>query len=118
MNKVLLTGHLATEPEVKTLDSGKKVVSFRMRVAKKDKERTGMFFTITAWGTNADFVGKYFKNGDPVEVNGHLNVREWEKDGEKKSVVEVIVDELGFVPTKKTDRPASAQESNIDDMFA
>lgn len=117
MNQVILSGYLTKDPEVKTLNDNKKVVSFRLGVNKKNQSD---FFNITAWGHNAEFLGKYFKKGDPCEVIGYLKTREFEKNGETRSVVEVIVDNIGFVPSRKTDRPATPEnleDLNIDDMF-
>ena len=119
MNQVILSGYLSKEPEVKTLTDGKKVVSLQIAVHRKDKDKTSDFFNITAWGHNAEFLGKYFHKGDPAEVRGQLRTRKYEKDGETRSIVEIIVDDIGFVPSRKTDRPATPRndEPSFEDMF-
>lgn len=114
MNQVILSGYLTKDPEVKTLNDNKKVVSFQLAVNRKDK--TADFFNITAWGHNAEFLGKYFHKGDPAEVTGQLKTRKYEKNGETRSIVEVIVSEIGFVPSRKSDRPASTKNDDPDDL--
>ena len=70
-NKVILMGRLTAAPEVKTTGSGLSVTSFSIAVDRrhiKGEEKAADFFNVTAWRGTAEFIGKYFKKGDPIIV--------------------------------------------------
>ena len=107
MNKVILTGRIASEIEAKVTPSEVNVCSFRIAVNRRFKNAEGNydadFISCVAWRGQADFIGKYFKKGDPIELCGSLQTRNYEKDGQKVYITEVVVDEVGFSLSKKAD---------------
>ena len=100
-NKVQLIGNLGNNPEIITLESGKKLARFTIatnevyRNAKGDKVQDTQWHTIVAWNKTAEIVEKYLSKGNEVAVEGKLSTRSYEdKDGVKKYITEIIVNEL------------------------
>lgn len=100
-NRVVLSGRLCYEPELKTTNNGKEVVNFRIAVPRiYDKDNTD-FFDIVAWEKTAVFLCQYFRKGDGVEVDGQLRTRQYQaKDGTNRTVVEIYADNVSFPPGK------------------
>ena len=104
-NRVILIGRATRDPELKTTPSGTSVVSFSIACnrswtqAGEKKEEVG-FFNCTAWAKLAETIAQYVKKGDKIAVEGRLQQRSWEKDGQKHSVVEIVVDNVQFLGGK------------------
>lgn len=98
-NKVILIGNLTADPELKQTQSGLSVCSFSIAVNRKmAKNGECDFINIQAWRQTAEFVSRYFKKGKPILVCGQLQTRQWEdKQGNKRTVTEVVADEVSFV---------------------
>ena len=105
MNKAILSGRIASEIELKTTANDVSVCSFRIAVQRRFKNAEGNydadFISCTAWRSSAEFISKYFSKGDPVEIGGSIQTRNYEKDGQRVYITEVVVDEAGFVLSKK-----------------
>ena len=104
-NKVILIGNMVADPELKTTPSGVNVCSFRIavgrRYAKPNEPQQTDFIDIVAWRAQAEFVTKYFSKGKPILVCGSIQSRNWQdKEGNKRTTVEVIADEITFVERK------------------
>ena len=116
MNKVILSGRIASELELKTTPSAS-VCSFRLAVQRKFKNSEGKydadFISCVAWRSNADFICKYFKKGEPIELVGNLQTRSYESEGHKVFVTEVVVDETGFVLSNNKDENKSTQSETF-----
>lgn len=99
LNKVILIGYMVADPELKQTGGGVSVCSFRIGVGRKmSKEPVSDFIDIVAWRQAAEFVCRYFRKGQPIQVVGSLQGRSWEdKQGQKRYTLEVVADELGFV---------------------
>ncbi len=112
MNKAILSGRICSDIELKTTTSNVSVCSFRIAVSRRFKNAEGNydadFISCQAWRSNADFIGKYFKKGDPIELCGSIQTRNYEKDGQKVYVTEVVIDEVGFVLSKKQEGTTEA----------
>lgn len=112
-NKVILGGRLTADIELKTTPSGVSVCSFSLAVNRKvgkDQEPKTDFINCQAWRTTAEFLARYFKKGSSLCIVGNLQKREWEdKDGNKRSSTEVVVDEAMFVDSK-SEGPSVADE--------
>ena len=112
-NKVILGGRLTSDPELKTTQAGISVTSFRMAVNRrpgKDGESVTDFFSVTAWRGTAEFVTKYFRKGSCICVTGSLQNREWtDKEGNKRTVTEIVADEVFFVDARSEMPQAQAQ---------
>lgn len=113
-NHAVLIGRLTRDVEVRKTQSDKSVASFTVAVNKPyNKEHDhpeADFFGCVAWEGRADFISKYFKKGDKIAVAGRLQTREWEKDGAKQRVVELLVEDVEFVE-KRADAAAPKSDA-------
>ena len=103
-NKVILVGNLTADVELKQATNGQSVCSFRIAVNRKmAKNNECDFINIVAWRQTAEFICRYFKKGNPILVCGSLQTRTWQdKQGNKRTETEVVVDEATFVANKET----------------
>ena len=113
MNKVILMGRLTREPEVRYSQSSEPVAVARYTLAvsrrmKKNGEQEADFIPCVAFGKSGEFAEKYFRKGQMVAVTGRLQVRSWDKDGERRYTTEVIIEEQYFAEGKNS-QPAAAQ---------
>lgn len=116
MNKCLLTGRLTADIEIRQTQSGLAVTSFTLAVKRPREKDTTDFITCVAWRQQAEFLGRYFKKGDPVEVVGTLTSRAYEdKNGNKRTAFEVVCDEVNFC-LKTESKPATETGLNGDDL--
>jgi len=106
-NKVHLIGHVGNAPEIKNLESGKKVASFSIATndfykdSKGEKVQDTQWHNIIAWGKIADIVESYVSKGKEIALEGKLNSRSYEtSEGEKRYVTEVIVSEILLLGSK------------------
>ena len=105
MNKVILVGNLTRDPELTETPSGVAVCRFSIAVsrdyASSDGTRETDFFNVTVWRGRAENCGKYLKKGNKVAVVGSLQNRSYEdKDGIKRTVTDVIANEVEFLTPK------------------
>lgn len=102
LNKVLIYGNLTRDPELKSLPSGAPVCSFSIatnRVYKdKDgqKQETTEFHNIVAFGRPAELIAQYMKKGRSLFIDGRLQTRSWDKDGQKQYRTEIVVENFQF----------------------
>ena len=107
LNHITLMGRLVADPELRRTGSGVAVASFRIAVdrdyAPKDGgERKADFITCVAWRQTGEFISKYFTKGRMIVVDGRLEMRDWsDRDGNKRTSAEVIVDNAYFGDSKR-----------------
>lgn len=98
INQVILMGRLTRDPELRTTPTGKNVCSFSLAVDRKfGQDDTADFFDITAWDKLGELVNQYLSKGRRCLVQGRLTFRSWEQDGQKRSKVEVIAEDVTFL---------------------
>lgn len=109
-NKVQLIGNLGNAPEVKTLESGKKMARFSVatnenyRNAKGEKVTETQWHNLVAWGKVAEIVEKFLTKGKEVAIEGKLVNRSYnDKEGNKKYITEIQVNELLLLGVKTTE---------------
>lgn len=108
MNIVSLLGRMGANAEIKTLESGNSVTSFNLAVKNRDKT---LWVRIVAWNKTAELLNKYTKKGDMIGVNGRLDVREYEVDGNKRTAYEVVAEQIHFCGgSKKEDNNDNSTE--------
>lgn len=110
LNYTALQGRLTKDVEVKMTQSGTPVCQFTVAVNRDYKNQDGNteadFITCVAWKNTAEFIGKYFRKGQEIIVEGQLQVRSYtDKDGAKRYVTEVKVDRARFCGAKKDNEP-------------
>lgn len=122
LNKVILMGRLTAEPELKTTSSGISVCNFCVAVdrnyCKQGQERETDFIAIVAWRQTAEFIYKYFAKGQLIALEGSLQSRTYQdRDGNKRSVTEVIADNVFFTGDKREkNNSQSASNSGQNDF--
>ena len=102
MNKAILVGNLARDPELKTTASGVSFTNFTVactrRFANQQGVREADFISCVAWRQQAEFVARYFTKGSRIGVEGTIQTRSYDaQDGSKRYVTEVVVDNVEFV---------------------
>ena len=104
MNKVIISGYIANDIEVKQTSDGTAVASVNIAVKRpRTKDKTD-FFPCNFWRSNAEFLSKYFKKGSGIEVCGVLTTRSWEdQEGKKRYATEITVEEIDFGKKSKDD---------------
>lgn len=119
LNKVILAGRLTAAPELKQTPNGVSVLTFGLAVdrsyAKKGEEKQTDFIDCVAWRQTAEFIAKYFDKGSPLCIIGKLQKRSYDaKDGTKRYVTEVTVDEANFVESKSSKSSTPSNDYNSE----
>lgn len=102
-NKVVLMGNLTRDPELRTTPNGQNVCSFSLAVNRSWKNAQGEqqeavdYIDCNIWGKPAEIINQYMKKGSGILVSGRLQQRSWEQEGQKRSKVEVVVEDFNFV---------------------
>lgn len=104
-NKVILMGNLTRDPETRTTTSGQNVTNFSLAVSRSWKGQDGQtqeqvsYINCVAWAKTGEIIAQYMSKGSPILVSGRLEQRSWEdkESGQKRSTVEVIVEDFNFV---------------------
>jgi single-strand DNA-binding protein len=104
INRVVMTGNLTRDPELRTTPSGTSVCSLRVACNTRRKDASGEwvdkpnYFDVTVWGAQGENCATYLQKGRPVAVDGRLEWREWEdKEGNKRQAVDIIADSVQFL---------------------
>ena len=113
MNKVILTGRLTRDPDIRTTSGGKKLAGFILAV-QRDKEKAD-FIACQAWDKTADLIEAHVTKGQKIAVVGKITVSNYEKDGEKKTSTTVIVSEVEFLERKPEAKAEPAKEPGYYD---
>ena len=104
-NKVTLMGNLTRDVEMRTTPSGQSVANFSLAVSRSWKGQDGQtqeqtsFINCIAWGKAGEIIAQYVKKGDALLVSGRLDQRSWDdkESGQKRSTIEVNVEDFNFV---------------------
>ncbi len=103
INQVILMGNLTRDPELRTTPSGQSVCSFSLAVNRSWQGQDGSqqdavdYFDVTAWGKLGELVNQYMAKGRKCLVQGRLSQRSWEQEGQKRSKVEVVANDVTFL---------------------
>ena len=104
LNKAMIFGNLTRDPELKSLPSGMQVCSFSIATNRTYKDRDGKraeqtdYHNVVVFGRQAETSAQYLKKGASAYVEGRIQTRSWEKDGEKQYRTEIIADRVQFGP--------------------
>ena len=104
IHRVVLTGNLTRDPELRSTPSGTSVCGLRVACNTRRKDPSGNwidkpnFFDVTIWGAQGENCAQYLSKGRPVAIDGRLEWREWEaKDGTKRQSVDIVADSVQFL---------------------
>jgi len=107
-NKVILLGNLTRDPETRTTPNGQSVTSFSLAVnrtwrnANGENQESVSYIDCVAWGKAGEIIAQYVSRGRALLVSGRLEQRSWEdkESGQKRSKVEVIVEDFNFIDSR------------------
>ena len=105
INRVVLTGNLTKDPDLRSNPStGLSICKLRLAVNTRQKnndsgnwEEKPNYFDVMVFGRQAESCGQYLRKGRPVAIDGRLEWREWEQDGQKRQAVDIIADSVQFL---------------------
>jgi single-strand DNA-binding protein len=103
VNQVILLGNLTRDPELRQTPSGQSVASFSLALNRSYKDQSGEwqeatdYIDVVAWGPLGERVSQYLSKGRRVLVQGRLQSRSWEQEGQKRSKVEVLANDVTFL---------------------
>ena len=121
-NQVILMGNLTRDPELRQTPNGQNVCSFSLALNRSFKGSDGEwkeatdFIDIIAWGPLGERVAQYLTKGRPCLVNGRLQSSSWEKDGQKRSKVEVVAQDVTFLGGAGGGNSSASSGQAGDDM--
>ena len=122
INKCFLSGNLTRDPEMKMTQAGMAILSFGIAVNDRRRNQAGdwedvpNFFDCTLFGKRAESLGKILEKGMKVSIEGKLRWSQWEtKEGQKRSKVDVFVDEIEFMSARKQAEVVEAEVYELTD---
>ncbi len=112
VNKLILVGHVAADPEQSTTKAGTVRVTFpvathRETTSEGEKKEVTDYHRVVCWGKPGEICAKYLARGQGVYVEGQLLNRSYEKDGARRFVTEIRADEINMLTWKKKDGVAN-----------
>lgn len=130
INKAIIVGRCGKDPEVKYLPSGQAVASLSVATSESWKDKDGQkqekteWHKVVAFGRLAEIIGQYVKKGGMVYVEGKLQTRSWEKDGQKHYSTEIVASELQMLdsrgseagPVQRAETAPAAQTDDFDSI--
>ena len=133
LNQVFLMGNLTRDPELRQIPSGQSVCSFSLALNRSYKDASGEwqeatdFIDVVAWGPLAERVAQYLSKGRRCLVQGRMQSRSWEQDGQKRSKVEVLANDVTFLDSRggegadngsaaASERPKPSKPTKKDDI--
>ena len=115
INKAVISGNLTRDPDLRSTQGGMEVLRFGVAVNDRRKsQQTGEwedvpnFIDCTMFGARAQSVSRFLSKGSKVAIEGKLRWSQWERDGQKRSKIEVIVDEIEFMTSRNDSAPRAA----------
>lgn len=125
INKAIITGNLTRDAELRSTGGGLSVANFAVAVNERVKnnstgewEDRANYIDCTMFGRRAEALAQYMTKGTKVTIEGKLRWSQWEKNGEKRSKVEVVVDEVELMAArgeKRAAEPATAPQGGVYD---
>jgi single-strand DNA-binding protein len=122
INRVVLTGNLTKDPELRSLPSGTSVCELRIACnTRRKNSATGEwedkpnYFTVKVWGAQGENTARFLTKGRPVAIDGRLEWRAWEaQDGSKRQETDIIADSVQFLGPRENGSQAPAGQSSPD----
>ena len=123
-SKAIITGNLTRDPELRTTPNGSSVCSFSVAVNRTYRDTSGeqkedvSFIDCSAWGKLGEMINQYAKKGTGVLVSGRLDQRSWEDKttGQKRSRVEIVVEDFNFTGSAPRDNGGSSNNFGASDV--
>jgi len=124
LNKVFLMGNLTRDPELRYVPSGAPVATFGLAVNRRfvtqhgEKKDEVCFVRIVVFGKQAESCSQYLNKGRLVFIEGRLQYRSWEQEGQKRSVLDVVADRVQFLGGAKPSSEVESNDSGLKEDFS
>ena len=118
MNSCNFTGRLTKDPELKATQSDKKYTRFCLAVdgiKDKDGNKTADFVDCIAWNKSAEIIAQYARKGSKIGVSGRYHTTTYDKDGEKRKNIDIVVNEFDLLDSKPKDQPAQVEAAPVEE---
>ncbi len=121
INQVIIMGNLTRDPELRQTPNGQSVCSFSLALNRSYKDSSGEwqeatdYIDVVAWATLAERVAQYLSKGRRALVQGRLQSRSWEQDGQKRSKVEVLANDVTFLDSRGGEQNGGLDANNQTD---
>src|SRR3989338_2958470 len=118
LNKVFLMGNLTRDPELRYVPSGAPVATFGLAVNRRyvtqngEKKDEVCFVRVVVFGKQAESCSQYMNKGRLVFIEGRLQYRSWEQEGQKRSTLDIVADRVQFLGAQKS----STESADVSDM--
>ncbi len=122
LNRVQLIGYLGSDPEIRYTQQGEAIARTRIATSENWKDNAGVKQEKTEWhnviffGNLAEITGEYLKKGSLAYIEGRLQTRSWEKEGETRYATEIVADSMKMLPNGKRQNDSSNQQTAADDL--
>ncbi|PIP67921.1 MAG: single-stranded DNA-binding protein [Candidatus Omnitrophica bacterium CG_4_9_14_0_2_um_filter_42_8] len=116
LNKIFMIGNLTRDPELRYVPSGAPVATFGLAVNRTfvtqhgDKKDEVCFVRVVVFGKQAESCSQYLTKGRPVFVEGRLQYRAWEQDGQKRSTLDIVADRVQFLGAPQAKQGSVSEE--------
>lgn len=117
-NQVIIMGNLTRDPELRTTSGGQSVCNFTLALNRSYKDSSGEwkestdYIDVIAWANLGERVNQYLTKGSQALVNGRLQYRSWEQDGQKRNKIEVVATDVTFLGGKGEGNSSAPAQSN------
>jgi single-strand DNA-binding protein len=111
MNSVKFLGRTTSDIELKRTNSGKSVVTFSLAVKRPFAKDTTDFFNIVAWDKTAETIANYVTKGQAIVIEGYVTNRQYEKDGQKRTATEIVVERFHFCGGKNDGQGGNSSQN-------
>lgn len=112
INRIVLTGNLTVDPEVRQVASGNTLCRLRVASNTRRRQQDGSwgekpnYFDVVVWGAQGENASRFLAKGSPVAIDGRLEWREWTTEaGEKRNAVEIVADAVQFLGNRTGEGP-------------
>jgi single-strand DNA-binding protein len=118
LNKIMITGHLGADPEMRFTPQGTPVTTFRVAAGRTWKDAGGAqhseteWFRVVAWNKLAEVCNEYLQKGDRVYIEGRVQTRTWQdKDGQDRATTEIVASDMIMLASKRRLTPPPTDEA-------
>lgn len=120
LNKVMIIGNLGSDPEMRYTPTGRPVTSFGVATSRNwvtsegEQREATEWFRVVAWGNLAEICNRYLRKGSRVYVEGRLQTRSWENQGQRHYRTEVVANEMVLLDSRE---PRLAEEKGVEEEY-
>jgi single-strand DNA-binding protein len=112
MNSIQLIGNISSDIDLRATNNGKFVASFNVAVNSPFNRDKVSFLPVEVWGKVAENTGNFCSKGSKIGITGHIEVDQWEKDGQKRFKTKIVANQIEFLTPKGQSSNQSSNQNN------